>query len=257
MISSAALARAGDPILNAWIRKGDAAVPHESTVNRPMRRKARELTLDQAREVIEAAEHAVLATCDAEGFPYAVPVSPVMVGDAIYFHSTGLPGGRKADNMLMNPNVSLCFIAKARPCRNGIRSTLPLRSLRAKPIRLRTRRSGARLLKRFSGAMLRGTARSETTFSSRFADRSPWSGRLRSRKSPGRRAARRNGKKEKASAKCRTWDLLHGLRTCRFKRVFIHGFPAPGRRPRSLRTDDDTPERPQTALQSGLRSFFC
>lgn len=77
-----------------------------------MRRKAGELTLDQAHEVIEAAEHAVLATCDAEGFPYAVPVSPVMVGDAIYFHLTGLPGGRKADNMLMNPNASLCFIAQ-------------------------------------------------------------------------------------------------------------------------------------------------
>ena len=88
-------------------------MPNESTVNRPMRRKARELTLDQAREVIDFTEHAVLATCDAEGFPYAVPVSPVMVGDALYVHSTGLPGGRKADNMLMNPNVSLCFIGKA------------------------------------------------------------------------------------------------------------------------------------------------
>lgn len=84
-----------------------------STQDRPLRRVPRQLNLEQAREVIEATDHAVLSTCDKEGNPYGVPVSPVLEGDTIYFHATGLPGGRKEDNMLMNPRVSLCFVAKA------------------------------------------------------------------------------------------------------------------------------------------------
>ena len=85
----------------------------ESTKNRPLRRKDRALTEEQAREVIENTKWAVLSTADTDGNPYGVPVSPVLAGNVIYFHGTKLPGGRKADNMLMNPNVSLCYVAKA------------------------------------------------------------------------------------------------------------------------------------------------
>ncbi len=84
-----------------------------ATVDRPLRRKPRELTLEQAKEVIEFTDHAVLSTCDKAGYPYGVPISPVMVGNVLYFHGTAAPGGRKTDNMLMNPNVSVCFVAKA------------------------------------------------------------------------------------------------------------------------------------------------
>ncbi len=84
-----------------------------STAGRPLRRTERKLTRDQAIEVIEATDHAVLSTCDEAGFPYGVPVSPVLCGSALYFHTTKTPGGRKSDNMLMNPKVSLCFVAKA------------------------------------------------------------------------------------------------------------------------------------------------
>ena len=83
------------------------------TAHRPLRRKARELTLDQAKEVIDFTEHAVLSTCDLEGHPYGVPITPVRVGNKIYFHGTGMPGGRKTDNMLMNPNVSISYVGKA------------------------------------------------------------------------------------------------------------------------------------------------
>ncbi len=87
--------------------------PEGSTAGRPLRRKMRELTLEQALEVIAAAEYATLATCDREGYPYAVPISPVLEGDHIYFHATGIPGGRKEDNMLADPNVSLAFVSKS------------------------------------------------------------------------------------------------------------------------------------------------
>ncbi len=90
-----------------------AAEAGKSTAERPLRRTPRELTREQAIEVIEATPHAVLSTCDTDGNPYGVPVSPVLEGNTLYFHATGLPGGRKEDNMLMNPRVSLCFVAKA------------------------------------------------------------------------------------------------------------------------------------------------
>lgn len=51
------------------------------TAHRPLRRKARELTLDQAKEVIDFTEHAVLSTCDLDGHPYGVPITPVRVGN--------------------------------------------------------------------------------------------------------------------------------------------------------------------------------
>ena len=98
--SAATIAHAADNKVNA-------------TVDRSLRRKSRELTLEQAKEVIEFTEHAVLSTCDKAGYPYGVPISPVMVGDVLYFHASAAPGGRKSDNMLMNPHVSVCFVAKA------------------------------------------------------------------------------------------------------------------------------------------------
>lgn len=85
----------------------------KSTKDRPLRRTERELTPEQTYEVIRATEHAVLSTADDDGNPYGVPVTPVLIDGALYFHSTGWAGGRKEDNMLMNPRVSLCFIGKS------------------------------------------------------------------------------------------------------------------------------------------------
>ena len=85
-----------------------------TTAGRPLRRSERGLTEEQALEVIEGTDHAFLATADSESVPYGVPVTPVLVGRSLYFHSTAAPGGRKADNMEMNPRVCLCFMGKAR-----------------------------------------------------------------------------------------------------------------------------------------------
>lgn len=84
-----------------------------STKDFPLRRQARALTAEQALEVADAADYAVLSTCDLDGNPYGVPVSPVREGDHLYFHATGLPGGRKAANLDMNPRASLVFVGKA------------------------------------------------------------------------------------------------------------------------------------------------
>jgi hypothetical protein len=84
-----------------------------TTENSPLRRQARGLTEKQALEILQKTDHAVLSTADEAGVPYGVPVSPVWIGGSIYFHATGLPGGRKEENMRMNRKVSLCFIGKA------------------------------------------------------------------------------------------------------------------------------------------------
>lgn len=79
---------------------------------RPMRRKDRELSLTDALRIVRAAHYAVLSTTDAAGVPYGAPVSPVLTEDGahLYFHTTR-EKSRKADNMLDNPQVSLCFVA--------------------------------------------------------------------------------------------------------------------------------------------------
>lgn len=84
-----------------------------TTEERPMRRSERALSADSALEIIRCTDCAVLSTADAAGVPYGVPVTPVLIGNSLYFHSSGLPGGRKADNMLANNKVSLCFIGKS------------------------------------------------------------------------------------------------------------------------------------------------
>ena len=84
----------------------------ETTKNRPVSRADRALTREQALEVVRASAHCVLSTCDAAGVPYGVPVTPVLSNGAIYFHSTAMPQSRRRENLLANPEASLCFIAK-------------------------------------------------------------------------------------------------------------------------------------------------
>ncbi|MFU0842645.1 MAG: hypothetical protein ACFWTZ_08595 [Burkholderia sp.] len=81
---------------------------------RPMRRKDRELTEEEALEIVRTSHYAVIATCDASGTPYAVPVSPVWIDGALYFHSAADPAGRRASNLAQNPRVSLCYLARCR-----------------------------------------------------------------------------------------------------------------------------------------------
>lgn len=84
----------------------------ETTADRPMRRRNRCLARQEALEILLATEHAVLSTTDAAGVPYGVPVSPVYLEGKLYFHCLSLPGGRRSDNLLANPRVSVCFIKK-------------------------------------------------------------------------------------------------------------------------------------------------
>ncbi len=85
------------------------------STERPLRRKDRLLTEEEAIFVVKHTPHAVLGTVDASGTPYAVPITTVYSDDdkAIYFHTAAVETGRRYQNLMQNPKVSLCFVGRA------------------------------------------------------------------------------------------------------------------------------------------------
>ena len=79
-------------------------------MHRPMRRQDRETTAAEARELLARCDYGVLATVDADGQPYAVPLSYAFREGAIYFHSA--LDGHKLDNIKANAAVSFCVVGK-------------------------------------------------------------------------------------------------------------------------------------------------
>jgi nitroimidazol reductase NimA-like FMN-containing flavoprotein (pyridoxamine 5'-phosphate oxidase superfamily) len=84
--------------------------------NHPVRRRDRALGEAEALEILQKAEWGVLATVDAEGWPYAVPMNHVLVGETLILHSA--TEGHKLRNLAANSKVSYCVVTEA--------ETLPL-----------------------------------------------------------------------------------------------------------------------------------
>ncbi len=76
-----------------------------------MRRRDRALTEAEAHAVMAKAEWGVLATVDAEGWPYAVPVNHALVDGALIIHCA--TAGHKLDNLAFNDQVSYCVVTEA------------------------------------------------------------------------------------------------------------------------------------------------
>ena len=79
---------------------------------REIRRGDRAVGEEQAREILARAEHGVLATVGADGWPYAVPVNHVLAGDVLYLHCA--TEGHKLENIAHEERVSFCAVATAR-----------------------------------------------------------------------------------------------------------------------------------------------
>ena len=58
----------------------------------PLRRAERALSREEALAALDAAPFVTVATVDDDGMPYAVPLSFVRTGDALYFHATNEGG---------------------------------------------------------------------------------------------------------------------------------------------------------------------
>ena len=77
----------------------------------PMRRRDRELSEAEALDLLREAEWGVLATVDAEGWPYAVPVNHAVVDGDLVIHCA--TAGQKLDNLAFNPKISYCAVTLA------------------------------------------------------------------------------------------------------------------------------------------------
>ena len=75
-----------------------------------MRRKDREISRQEAIEILDSAEYGVLSTVDKNGQPYGIPLSYVYKDNAIYFHCA--VDGQKLDNIRDNAKVSFCVTGK-------------------------------------------------------------------------------------------------------------------------------------------------
>ncbi|MCC8194850.1 MAG: Rrf2 family transcriptional regulator, partial [Deltaproteobacteria bacterium] len=80
---------------------------------RPMRRKDRALPAAAAWELLEKGEYGFLVTVGADGLPYGVPLSYVLLEGGVYFHSAR--DGRKIDNILFCRDVSLTVVGDTEP----------------------------------------------------------------------------------------------------------------------------------------------
>ncbi|MDY0220577.1 MAG: pyridoxamine 5'-phosphate oxidase family protein [Desulfobacterium sp.] len=75
---------------------------------RQMRRKEKQLSLEESLEILNLADEGILATTGPDGYPYAVPLNFVYHGGGIVFHCA--KSGHKLDNINHNPRVSFCVV---------------------------------------------------------------------------------------------------------------------------------------------------
>jgi nitroimidazol reductase NimA-like FMN-containing flavoprotein (pyridoxamine 5'-phosphate oxidase superfamily) len=78
-----------------------------------MRIKDRERGAEFAWNLFDNAPYAVLAMTDENGEPYSIPISPVRISNAIYFH--GAKEGKKAECIAANPSVFLTVVGHSTP----------------------------------------------------------------------------------------------------------------------------------------------
>jgi nitroimidazol reductase NimA-like FMN-containing flavoprotein (pyridoxamine 5'-phosphate oxidase superfamily) len=75
---------------------------------REMRRKDKEIGVDDSINLLTEGEYGVLSTVGSDGQPYGVPLNYVYKDKCLYFHCA--LKGHKIDNMDDNPQVSFCVV---------------------------------------------------------------------------------------------------------------------------------------------------
>ena len=73
-----------------------------------MRRKDRELSIDETEAILDKGEYGILATVGGNGYPYGIPVNYVYQNRKIYFHCA--TSGHNLENISNNCNVSFCVV---------------------------------------------------------------------------------------------------------------------------------------------------
>lgn len=99
----------------------DAAILEAAPPAVPMRRKNRALSPDEAMELLGRAEYGTLAVVDKSSWPYAVPLSFVLMDGALYFHCAR--EGRKVEALAHDNRVCFTVVGATQPVYDGSFST--------------------------------------------------------------------------------------------------------------------------------------
>lgn len=79
---------------------------------REIRRKEKQLTIEECNKILTKAEYGTLATMGSDGYPYAVAVNYIYYSGSIYFHCALV--GHKLDNIANCMNVSFNVVTDVR-----------------------------------------------------------------------------------------------------------------------------------------------
>jgi Predicted flavin-nucleotide-binding protein len=90
-------------------------------MERAIRRKDRAISEEEARALLEKCEYGFMATADGNGQPYCIPLSYIVMNNAVYFHCA--PAGHKLDNIAGNPLASFSVVGATQPVFDGGFST--------------------------------------------------------------------------------------------------------------------------------------
>ena len=73
-----------------------------------MRNAKRQISIEESMEILKAGEYGVFSTVGSDGYPYGVPVSYVVMDNAIYIHCA--MEGNKLDNIRHEAKVSFSVV---------------------------------------------------------------------------------------------------------------------------------------------------
>ena len=78
-----------------------------------MRRKDRQITEDEAREILAGGEYGILSTVGEDGQPYGTPLSYAVEDNCIWFHCAKV--GHKLRNIAHEKKVCFTVVGKTQP----------------------------------------------------------------------------------------------------------------------------------------------
>lgn len=77
-----------------------------------IRRSDREITIQEAKGILDSAEYGIMSTVGKDGQPYGLPLSYAYKNECIYFHCA--ISGHKLENIEHNSKVSFCVVGKTK-----------------------------------------------------------------------------------------------------------------------------------------------
>lgn len=77
----------------------------------PMRRKDRQLSLEETWQVVQRGTHGVLCLTDADGWPYGVPMNYAVSNGRLYLHCA--KAGHKLEALVQNDRACFTIVTQA------------------------------------------------------------------------------------------------------------------------------------------------